>query len=476
MSNLYCAMALSLVLSACGAPAPISPVGTAPPPTNEPEPEPEPTANWVPPELWGASTLEDLDDDPNVVEVRLTAAPIWIDLTDEIGFEGYGYNGRWPGPTLQAKVGDEVVVHFENQLPEPTTVHWHGLRIPDAMDGSPRIQAPVQPGETYTYRFVVPEAGTFWYHPHVRSNEQIEKGLYGTFVVREPDHPKLDAERVFVLDDILANGSGLPPFLASHPEQVHGRSGNVLLVNGRVAPPRFNVEKNRVELWRIVNTANARTMMLTLEGATFAVIGTDGGRLQEPYYPDRIELPVGQRYDLLVVYDRPGPVRLLSHVFVVDENEEVVRRPYELAVVEVAESDYVGGPIRWPAVTPRSARSVDREVVVELSGANTPNGIEWTINGRRFPEEPIFTFNENETVHLTITNLAGPEHPFHLHGQFFEVLDEAQPGLKDTVLVPGLETVEIVAYFDNPGRWMAHCHILEHAELGMMSEIVVEPR
>ncbi|MEQ9495700.1 MAG: multicopper oxidase family protein [Deltaproteobacteria bacterium] len=467
----------ALVLAACGTADPSTPE-IVPDPMMEPMPDPEPmpVPNWVPPTVWGSATLEDLDDDPDVVEVRLTAGELRIQLTDEVGFDAYGYNGTWPGPTLQAKVGDEVIVHFENQLPEPTTVHWHGLRIPDDMDGSPRIQEPVEPGGTFTYRFTVPDAGTFWYHPHVRSNEQVEKGLYGAIVIREADHPVLSAERVFLLDDIRVDSNGLAPFLASHPELVHGRSGNVLLTNGQAEPAQITAEKHHVELWRIVNTANARTMKLSVQGATFAVIGTDGGRLAEPYFPNWIDLPVGQRYDLLVRYDDPGTVRLVSHVLVLDENNEVVEEPFDLAVVEITDGDAQWPTLRWPAVPARTERTVDESVVVELDGVNTENGLQWMVNGEAFPEEPIFTFEQGRTVHMTLKNLAGPEHPFHLHGQFFEVLDDRQPGLKDTVLVPGLEEVEIVAYFDNPGRWMAHCHILEHAELGMMSEIVVEPK
>jgi FtsP/CotA-like multicopper oxidase with cupredoxin domain len=255
---------------------------------------------------------------------------------------------------------------------------------------------------------------------------------------------------------------------------VHGRNGNVLLINGGTEPPAFTVEQNQVELWRVVNTANARTMTLSIEGARFVVLGTDGGRLEEPYVTERIEMPVGQRYDLFVLYDRVTTAKLLSHVLVLDDNNEVVEAAFDLAVVEVTPSSRTPRGTKWGPLPAGEARTVDQEVVLEFEGRNTSSGIEWMLNGQMHPDEPIFTFSEGETVRMRLSNLAGPEHPFHLHGQFFEVLDDRQPGLKDTVLVPGFETVEIVAYFDNPGRWMAHCHILEHAELGMMAEIVVE--
>jgi FtsP/CotA-like multicopper oxidase with cupredoxin domain len=135
-----------------------------------------PTPEWTMPALDGVDVLEDTNDDPDIVEVTLTATPVTITLVDDVQVEMLGYNGTVPGPALQAKVGDEVIVHFTNSLAEPTTVHWHGLRISDQMDGSPRIQDPVQPGETFTYRYVVADAGSYWYHPHVRAHEQMERG------------------------------------------------------------------------------------------------------------------------------------------------------------------------------------------------------------------------------------------------------------------------------------------------------------
>lgn len=469
---------LPLLLAACSGDVLQDPTPTPPAPTQPaPQPEPMPDPDWTPPPIWGAERLEDLNPDPNVVEVNLRAEMAEITLADGTVIDGYAYNGTWPGPLLHAKVGDEVIVHFENQLPEPTTVHWHGLRIPDDMDGSPRVQAPVEPGGTFEYRFVVRDAGSFWYHPHVRSNEQVEKGLYGSLIVREPDLPEFDVERIVTLDDILLDDSGaLRPFLASHPEIMHGRQGNVLLTNGNPETQHLTVEQEHVELWRIVNTANARTMSISIDGAHAEVVGTDGGRLPEPYWAGRIQIPVGQRYDVLVRYDRSGTVVMNSHVLVRNSAGEVVEAPIPLIEIDVQATGLEFRPLFWFDVAERPEREVDQEVTIELNGENRNGEIVWTLNGQAHAEEPLFTFQEGQTVRIELVNRAGPEHPFHLHGQFFEVLSGIQPGLKDTVLVPGLQTVVIKAYLDNPGRWMAHCHILEHAELGMMSEIVVEPR
>ncbi|MDH5491973.1 MAG: multicopper oxidase family protein, partial [Myxococcales bacterium] len=391
-----------------------------------------------------------------------------------------------PGPTIEATAGQRVIVHFTNRLSEPTTVHWHGLRIPSDMDGTPRVQEPVpQGGGTFTYDFVVPEAGTFWYHPHVRTNEQMERGLYGAFVVREAEEPLYDAERVVVLDDLLFDfdTGRLPPFLAAHGEIMHGRSGNVLLTNGRLSgATSYAAEQGTVERWRLVNSANARTMELTVTGASLRIIGTDGGLLAEPYTTDRLVMPVGQRYDFEISYDAPGTVELLSHVLTLDDAGEVVEVSIPVYSVEVAETAWTPRAVELPAIAALPSRPIDSEALISFDGATDALGnLVWTLNGQAAPADPLFTFTEGEAVLITLQNLAGPEHPFHLHGQFFEILSggepsTSQPGLKDTVLLPGNSTVQIRAYLDNPGRWMAHCHILEHAELGMMAEITVDPR
>lgn len=451
-----------------------------PPVMEEPtDPPPVLPPPYVPPALEGLSVLEDKNPDPNVVEVDLVAGVAKRTFFGDIQVNLYAFNGQLPGPALQAKVGDEVIVHFKNDLPEPTTIHWHGLRIPADMDGSPLIQTPVQPGETFTYHFVVPEAGAFWYHPHVRANEQIEKGLYGPIVVHEPSDPTFDRERYFMIDDILLSDTGMPPFLQSGMEAMHGRNGNVLLTNWDTETVKLQVEAGTVERWRVVNTANARTMELSIAGASWKIVGTDGGRIPEHYTPARLVVPVGQRYDLEVRYDGPGITTMSSHVLTQNSQGQVVEAAIPIVEVEIAASPREPTPISWSELAPRPERAPDAEATLVLNAVNDPAmGLMWTINGQAHAHEPLLTFTRGQAVKMTFVNRAGPEHPFHLHGQFFDILTvdgrpAREPGLKDVVLVPGLSTVEILAYFDNPGRWMAHCHILEHAELGMMSEIEV---
>lgn len=436
------------------------------------------------PELQGPAVALDEDPRPGVVAITLTAATKRVKL-DGVAIDMLAYNDQIPGPTIHARVGDELIVNFHNALDEPTTIHWHGMRVPDAMDGTPRVQEPVPPGGDFTYRFVIRDAGSFWYHPHVRSNEQVEKGLYGAIVVAEAEDAEVDADRVVMLDDILLDGGQIAPPMATFMEQMHGRTGNRLLINGQVDDPIAVAEPmGRVERWRIYNPSNARTFVVGFTGdnVRWRVMGTDGGLLPEPYAPERLEIAVGQRYDLEVAVDTVGAAAMVTWIPSVNAQNEVVE--VELPVVTLDPTATAAPPTiaSWPAAAPLPDRepNVDETITFDVvQGAD--GNLQWRLNGVSDWRHPIFTCAEQDTVRLILVNQAGPEHPFHLHGQFFRIMRRngvavtGEPGLKDTVRVPGVESVEVIAYMDNPGQWMAHCHILEHAELGMMAEVMVTP-
>ena len=438
---------------------------------------------FVMPIIADQEVLEDLDPDPDVVEVNLRAELATIDVGNGIELDMMTYNGAVPGPLLQAKKGDTIIVHFTNALDEPTTVHWHGLRIPDDMDGSPRIQTPVEPGQSFTYTFVVPDAGTYWYHPHVRTNEQLEKGLYGPIVIHDPEDPEVDVERVIMVDDILLDETGIAPFFQGHMEAVHGRTGNTLLINGSsevpITPP---AKAGLVERWRLINPSNARTFVLGVPDTSFRIIATDGGVLPTPRVAERIEMAVGQRYELEVLTGKNAPHTLTAYIPTLNAQNEVVEGTFPLHTVtrEALPIDLIQPePRAWAGELVEDLPTTRQETYVFDGYTNAFNQLVWTINGEDHAMEPISVFDQGDVVAMTLENRQGPEHPFHLHGQFFTIVDDGfgrpQPGLRDTVLVPGRRTVKIIAYMTNPGMWMAHCHILEHAELGMMSEIEVRP-
>ncbi|MBI5493619.1 MAG: multicopper oxidase family protein [Deltaproteobacteria bacterium] len=437
------------------------------------------------PALLHTTVAQDVNPDPQVVEVDLVASVVEHAFADGRLTQAYAYNGLIPGPTLQLQRGQRLLVHFTNQLPEPTTIHWHGLRIPDTMDGTPMTQTPVPPGGSFTYDFTPPDAGNFWYHPHYNTPQQMERGLMGAVVVHEDPAVAFDAERIIFTDDVRLEADGsLAPFQQSGMDVMHGRGGNVLLLNGAEAPRApVTVTRGTQERWRVFNGANARTMSLSVAGATFAVFGTDGGPLPRPRVRARLSVAAGERYDVLVYFDgAPGSTAaLLSHVLVLDGNGNVVEEERVLQEFQVATAP--DAPLR-DIVLPSSAEVTlppegppDRTLVI--SGYNDGT-VHFTINGRSFPDEEAWETTQGTTAQVRIDNQLGMEHPFHFHGQFFRVLAPAarvrsDPGVKDTVLVAGGETVTVLVDFSNPGHWMYHCHILEHAEAGMGAHVTVHP-
>lgn len=239
------------------------------------------------------------DEGCTVVRVECEAAENEWEFVADRRTRAWCFNGQVPGPVIEARVGDVLEVQLTNKLDEPTTMHWHGLRIPSAMDGTDMVQRPVAPGETFTYRFRLPDAGTFWYHPHSHETVQMERGLYGALIVRGPDEPVLDADRVFVLDDIaLDDGAQVEP-PGGWVERHNGREGNLRLVNGK-QEPELSIAAGQVERWRFINASSARYVRLSIGGRPFRIIGTDGGLIPAPFETNEVLLATADRVELAV--------------------------------------------------------------------------------------------------------------------------------------------------------------------------------
>jgi FtsP/CotA-like multicopper oxidase with cupredoxin domain len=439
------------------------------------------------PDVEGIAPASDDNPDPAVLEVQLIARPSSLQLVPGPATELLTYNDQLPGPLLHARVGDRVIVHFDNQLAEPTTVHWHGLRISDQMDGSPLIQSPIQPGETFTYDFVVPEAGTFWYHTHLHQIEQFERGLYGAIVVHEAEPPQFSRERVFMADDVrLTADNAIAPFLTSGPDIGRGRVGNTLLVNGLPIPHQVEIARGAIERWRFILATNALSHGLRVQGADVRVIATDGGLLPQAFPLDRVDVAPGQRYELEV---RPqagaAEVVLEALILVLDENEQIVEEPFPLVRATVVGETTAAEPV-YPLVEHPRLDVAAETLEWALAGSLVDGAPVFTIDGvSTFVGEGhehvlLHTFVPDQPVKIRFTSNVSPEHPFHIHGQFFQILERNgqpvfEPGLRDTVKVRLQEDVTILSYFENPGRWMVHCHISEHSENGMMADIQVGP-
>jgi FtsP/CotA-like multicopper oxidase with cupredoxin domain len=205
-------------------------------------------------------------------------------------------------------VGDVLDIRFTNRLPEPTVVHWHGLRIPAAMDGTATVQRPVGPGETFIYRFRLPDAGTFWYHSHFNEPEQMERGLYGALIVRAADELALDGEKLLVFDDLRVDKSGQIAKFGGLMDRHNGREGNVRLING-VSELELVIAAGQIERWRIVNASSARYVRVSLGGRPFQIIGTDGGLIEAPVTAEEVLLPPADRVELAAgPFEKEGDV------------------------------------------------------------------------------------------------------------------------------------------------------------------------
>jgi len=424
-----------------------------------------------------------------VREYDLTAAPTEITIAaGSPRVRAWAYGGTVPGPTLRARVGDRVRVRFTNRLPQSTTIHWHGVRVPNDMDGVPGPKRPpIEPGTTFTYDFVVKDSGTYWFHPHVRSSEQVERGLYGVLIVEDQSPAPFDADVVWVLDDWLLGKDGqlVESFNTPHDLSHDGRWGNLVTVNGSTRTSLRVRAGDRVRL-RLLNSANARIFAPDFSRFDAKLIAVDGLYLRAPIpFPPRFEIAPGNRIDLDIRFD--GMTAGSSPIV----DNFVAQRPNTLGTIVV---DGVGprrpafdSPAR--AKVPRwqqtAQRSVDKEFRLDVSRGG-PLGLAWSFNGRPFAghaahgvhAEHAMTMVANRFYKLRFTNDSHRLHPIHLHGMFFRLLARDgtfvdEPFFRDTVLVHGKETVDIGVVPLDTGDWMMHCHILEHAEAGMMTMLHV---
>lgn len=439
----------------------------------------------VAPASWRADYLrayEAAQPEPGgtVVSVDLEAREIDWEFRSGRSTRAWGFNGQVPGPTIEAQVGDVLQVRLTNRLGEPTAIHWHGLRVPAAMDGTEMVQRPVAPGETFTYRFTLPDAGTFWYHPHVHETVQLERGLYGAIVVRGRDEPRLDAERVLVLDDVQLDRKGRIKPPGGWVEWHNGREGNTTLLNGR-NEPELTIAGGQVERWRIVNAASARYVRLSIGGRPFRILGTDGGLITSPVTTTEVVLAPADRVELAV-----GP-------FADGETLEIAALPYSRGKLglwtarrETFARVRVGPTSPSRAVIPEALRDIAPIVTGPVEPTrelrlgwklSLAHGVDFTINEESHHRAQPCKVGELQVWDLV--NTSPVHHPFHLHGFFFQVLEvNGKPpeflSWEDTVDVPPRGRVRIAWIPDDrQGSWMFHCHILEHHAAGMMAHFDV---
>jgi FtsP/CotA-like multicopper oxidase with cupredoxin domain len=425
-----------------------------------------------------ATTVEQTSNDPNTLRVVLEARATTWEAAPGVEIAGYGYNGQVPGPIIEARQGVPVEIQFTNRLSEPTLIHWHGLRIPAAMDGTQATQRPVQPGETFTYRFTPPDAGTFWYHPHANETEQLEKGLYGAFIVRGADEPVVDREQILVLDDVDADKQGRLAKFGGFRERHDGREGDIRLINGK-AEPQLTIAAGQIERWRIINASSARYVRLSLGGVPFKIIGTDGGLIEAPVEVTEVLLPAADRVEILVGPFAEGQSLTIDSL---RYNRRTMKmrgkEQFGTLVVGPARPSVASIPARLRTIEPLISADATPTRTVNFSvGLSLSRGLDFRVNGETHHHDKPVRVGELQV--WDVVNRSLMDHPFHLHGFFFQVLsiNGKAPEFRsweDVVNLPPRSTVRI-AWIpeDRPGSWMYHCHILEHHEAGMMGHFEV---
>jgi FtsP/CotA-like multicopper oxidase with cupredoxin domain len=449
---------------------------------------PRPAHATAPDTLRQPPTLRNRSTVPGLVDVDLTAAQARLQLIPGgPPVDVYAYNGMVPGPTLDVREGDSVVVHFHNQLPEATTVHWHGLHLPANDDGSPLF--PVAPGSTYVYTFRIPRgwAGTYWYHPHpdARSSYQVAMGLFGALIVHAPDDPLARLalpDKILILSDNRFDAHGAISFPDSGSIQAevdleNGREGNVLMVNGQVMPT-IPIRPGGVQRWRIVNASASRVYRLSLPGQQLIHVGSDGGLFAHPVAVHDIVVANSGRVEVLVQGGSTPGQRVAFQDLPYDRympqtrpaDWDSVRALLSLVVSHAPAARPVRIPTLLRYVPPLDTTHVAVHRVLVMS--------QGMIDGRKMTSNHVDLHGHLGTTEIwEIQNVVGMDHPFHLHGFRFQVLDrddvpEAFPSWKDLVNVPKHSSVRIVVHFDDfPGTWMYHCHILDHEDEGMMGAL-----
>lgn len=434
----------------------------------------------------------------------LRAGPASIPLLgpDSPSTNVLAYDSAVPGPVFRLRTGNRFDLDFENALDRPTTVHWHGMRVPNAMDGVPVLtQAPVAPGQRFRYAFDVRNAGTYWYHPHFQSAEQLDRGLHGVIVVEDEAPPRVDRELLWVLDDWRLDGKGqiVDDFGDLHDASHQGRFGNTASVNGRV-PTDLDVRAGERIRLRLVNVANAWIFGLHFSGHTPRVIAYDGHAVT-PHEPAGGVVVVGpsQRVDVMLdlsgepgkryeIADRYYPQRRFKLLDIVYAHKRLRAAPLSdgirlpppdltdptLATAERHEITFSGGAMGGL----RSAQYQGRETGVrELAKA----GKVWAINGvvaSRHDEPAVLRLARGRSYVIDFVNDTAFPHPIHLHGHPFKILAvngnlPAHVVWRDTLLLEPRSRGTVALVADNPGRWMLHCHIPEHQEAGMMTVVDV---
>lgn len=480
----------------------------------------------------------------NNYQFDLVASNI-VKTIDGKSFEMFGYNQQTPGPLLLVNQGDEITVNFKNDIDFPTTVHWHGLRLDYTSDGVPGItQEPVLPGETFEYNLKFPDSGIFLYHPHVRTEMQMDLGLYGNILVESDDKVPVTLQIPLILDDILISNGMLEEYdseIATHT--LMGRFGNTMMINGNT-DYSLQVEQGDIARFYLTNTANTRVFDFGIEQYKLKLVADDASNYEKQEFVDSVILTSSERRTVDVMFDKTGEFSIihttpekiykLGQISVmpsdnknnddfnnllkdIDVKNEINQFKKYFSIEPDLELEFDVKTSMMHNMESENDNSMEMKEHEKISSMGSEklhsmemnaheNGLpliewedempkmnamsnedntSWILRDVKTGKEGFdidYTANVGDIQKIRFFNNPDSDHPMqhpiHLHGQRFLVISEDgvqndNLAWKDTVLVPTGKTVDVLVEFSNPGHWAMHCHILEHAEAGMITEIVV---
>jgi FtsP/CotA-like multicopper oxidase with cupredoxin domain len=450
-----------------------------------------------------------------------------------VKYKMLAYNGSIPGPLIKINQGSEVTINFKNDTDVNTLLHSHGVRMDNAFDGSQTSQKEMKPGETFAYKLKFPDAGMYWYHPHVREDLEQELGLYGNYLVvpKDPAYwSPVNQEVALFLDDILIENGKINLSKQGADHTLMGRFGNVMLVNGETNYS-LSVQKGEVVRLYVTNSASVRPFNFAMDGARMKLVGSDGGAYEKDQWKDSVIISPSERAIVEVMFDKSGTYAIqnktpdktytLGSVSVSDtpisisyasEFNQLKTHTDTVKSIDPLRSYFTKQPDKQINLTLDMGGNMMNMQEMGLGGhmmgngqmmggsmmAPSKDGIEWDDENQSMNQmsdtdsikwkivdqatdksgmDIDWTFKKDQPVKIRIFNdpnsMHPMQHPIHFHGQQFLVLSvngvqQTDLAWKDTVLVPSGQTVDILLNPTNVGTWMAHCHIAEHLEAGMM--------
>lgn len=446
------AVAVTAVLAAC---------------TNDPTPSTNetPSAGSLPvADIYNITdTASDADIDLNIIQ---TSMPLGGKNLDRYLYTVAGDDAVYgAGRPIVVDAGATVRLSATNDTDTATNIHWHGMSVPNDQDGPGIV---IEPGQSHDYEFVATQPGTYWYHSHERPvRDQVDEGMYAPIIVRDPIDAGYDLDQILVLDDWLVNND------TGHMEIV----GDIDTVNGRtgadIAP--IQISGGQIAKLRLINASSARTQQMSFP-MDVRVTHTDGWPLVKPYVTRELTIAPGERFDVELA--PAGGTDDTDTITNDRDNGMAIPIEYTATTAKAALSPFVA-----PEATALDPELLTRAADVEMTLSDSMgmgSGMTWTINGEAFPDAETFDLELGRTYVLRFTNagMHQMDHPMHIHGAHFRLLADSSGPVteeiwKDTVSVPPGGSVDVAITFDQPGTWMAHCHILDHEDGGMMTTINV---